>query len=143
MFVSLSGLPGVGTFGRGSWGHKRYLESNRAAHAYSDMSCRQHRHMLGSRLSSTSSVWSRQHGRATSTTVHAGRDVDIADRAVASLPYLVPLFDGLKYGELSFVFPSAVSPAALPCLMRQHCFVLVPVRQHGYPKQTTRGRNHA
>ena len=69
--------------------------------------------------------------------------MDIADRAVASLPYLVPLFDGLKYGELSIVFPSAVSPVALPCLMRQHCFVLVPVRQHGCPKQATRGRNHA
>jgi len=31
--------------------------------------------------------------------VRAGRSVDFADRAVASLPYLVPLFDGLKYGE--------------------------------------------
>lgn len=30
---------------------------------------------------------------------HAGRDVDFADRAVAALPYLVPLFDGLKYGK--------------------------------------------
>ena len=31
--------------------------------------------------------------------VCAGKDVDFADRAVATLPYLVPLFDGLKYGE--------------------------------------------
>ena len=32
--------------------------------------------------------------------MQAGRDVDIADRVVGALPYLVPLFDGLKYGEL-------------------------------------------
>ena len=35
--------------------------------------------------------------------VHAGKDVDFADRAVATLPYLVPLFDGLKYGESATV----------------------------------------
>lgn len=39
--------------------------------------------------------------RNSSLKLHAGRDVDFADRAVASLPYLVPLFDGLKYGELA------------------------------------------
>jgi hypothetical protein len=32
--------------------------------------------------------------------IKAARDVDFADRAVASLPYLVPLFDGLKYGKI-------------------------------------------
>ncbi len=33
--------------------------------------------------------------------VHAAKDVDFADRAVGALPYLVPLFDGIKYGEMS------------------------------------------
>lgn len=32
--------------------------------------------------------------------VHAAKDVDFADRAVGALPYLVPLFDGIKYGEM-------------------------------------------
>ena len=51
-------------------------------------------------MSSTTSR-RRANGRAhfRSLRVHAGRDVDYADRAVATLPYLVPLFDGLKYGE--------------------------------------------
>lgn len=39
-----------------------------------------------------------QHRRQGYRVAHAGRDVDIADRAVASLPYLVPLLDGLRYG---------------------------------------------
>lgn len=30
-------------------------------------------------------------------------DIDIADRVVASLPYLLPLFDSLRYGTLCAV----------------------------------------
>ena len=42
-----------------------------------------------------------QHRRQGGGVAHAGRDVDIADRAVASVPYLVPLLDGLRYGTRS------------------------------------------
>ena len=69
--------------------------------------------------------------------------MDIADRAVASLPYLVPLFDGLKYGELFIVFLVLCHLQLLTCLNRQHCFILVPVSQHVYAKHTTHGRNRA
>ncbi|BDA47239.1 Protein TIC 20-v, chloroplastic [Coccomyxa sp. Obi] len=38
--------------------------------------------------------------------VFAAKDVDFADRAVGALPYLVPLFDGIKYGRFLFLqFP--------------------------------------
>ena len=47
--------------------------------------------------------------------VHAGRDVDIADRAVAAVPYLVPLFDGLKYGAM--LLYELVSIQCSGCLM--------------------------
>ena len=65
--------------------------------------------------------------------------MDIADRAVASLPYLVPLLDGLKYGKLFIVFLVLCHLQLLPCLTTQHCFLLVPVSQHVYPKHTTQG----
>lgn len=63
--------------------------------------CRQNRHMLSGGVSILSSGRHRGRARASTrcTPVCAGKDVDYADRAVASLPYLVPLFDGLKYGE--------------------------------------------
>jgi hypothetical protein len=50
------------------------------------------------RLSSGRQPLRLQQPRRSSVTLHAGRDVDIADRAVSAVPYLVPLFDGLKYG---------------------------------------------
>ena len=61
---------------------------------------RQHKHLLTGAVSTINSSRNKGRGRASSgwTPVCAGRDVDFADRAVASLPYLVPLFDGLKYG---------------------------------------------
>lgn len=57
--------------------------------------------MLGGAVSGISSLGRQGNSRAAarSTMAHAGRDVDFADRAVAALPYLVPLFDGLKYGK--------------------------------------------
>ena len=30
-----------------------------------------------------------------------GNDVEVADRAIGALVFLVPLFDGIRYGELT------------------------------------------
>ncbi|CAL5224866.1 g7624 [Coccomyxa viridis] len=69
---------------------------------------RQHRHLSGAVSTATSSRnRGRTRGSLRCTPVCAGKDVDFADRAVASLPYLVPLFDGLKYGRFLFAqFPA-------------------------------------
>lgn len=71
--------------------------------------------MLNGGLSSIGG--SRIRGRSREcTVVRAGRSVDFADRAVASLPYLVPLFDGLKYGE--FLLCADASLSSLDLSMR-------------------------
>ena len=44
----------------------------------------------------------RSSRRVRGSTITAAQSVDIKDRAVAALPYLVPLFDGLRYGERGF-----------------------------------------
>ena len=78
----------------------RHLSSNRAL----------------SPLSSTTAHGMRmQHARRGGLAVHAGRDVDIADRAVSAVPYLVPLFDGLKYGAALFPYPSLGFPCSFSC----------------------------
>ncbi|CAK0787784.1 hypothetical protein CVIRNUC_011006 [Coccomyxa viridis] len=74
---------------------------------------RQRRQMLAGDVSMSSTTSRRRaNGRAhfRFLRVHAGKDVDFADRAVATLPYLVPLFDGLKYGRFLFAqFPALAS----------------------------------
>ena len=52
-----------------------------------------------------------QRRRQGAGVAHAGKDVDIADRAVASLPYLVPLLDGLRYGACTFI-PTRTAPCS-------------------------------
>ena len=69
--------------------------------------------MLAGDVSMSSTTFRRrENGRAhfRFLRVHAGKDVDFADRAVATLPYLVPLFDGLKYGESATVKSSGMIP---------------------------------
>jgi hypothetical protein len=55
----------------------------------------------GLALCGTARLSQRDHRRQ-SLQIFARRDseVDLVDRVVSSLPYLIPLFDGLKYGEL-------------------------------------------
>ena len=70
---------------------------------------------LGPLSSSMGQGMRMQHARRGGLTVHAGRDVDIADRAVSAVPYLVPLFDGLKYGT------AVCLPPILQRIMRCCC----------------------
>lgn len=88
------------------------------------------KHLLG--ISSPSLQNNRHSLRGKrSLQVQAERDVDFADRAVGALPYFVPLFDGLKYGDIAIpavdIGCAAMHATALPLRSRPSSFTFLVI----------------
>lgn len=78
------------------------------------------KHLLG--ISSPSLQNNRHSLRGKrSLQVQAERDVDFADRAVGALPYFVPLFDGLKYGDIAIPAVDLQGISVVQLCMQQLC----------------------